>query len=134
MKKLFLVIILFLSGCKKGIIVDYNLEKLDTKFYVVNSNNSIECINIEYKVIDEEDIFFLYTIYQNYLPLGYFSPAHANINLIDCYTEGKYTYYEVDFYIDIVKDLDLFKECLSKTNKIYGFGNAVFLKNGNEVA
>lgn len=135
MKKFLLLGILLLSGCGNNILVKYETEILNNQVYAVNlSTGEVLCISIDYDIQEEKDIFLLYTNYQNNLPLDYYSPAHANIGLIDCYTKGEYTYYEVDMFINLVDDLKLFKECLSKTNHIYGYGDAVFLKNGKEVS
>lgn len=131
MKKMLLLMILFMSGCNS---VDYEVVKIDNQAYVINIlDYNICCVNIEYEIKDEEDVFLLYTIYQNYLPIGYISPACSNISLIDCYSNDYYTFYEVDLYIDFVSDISLFKECITKTNRLYGFKDPIFLKNGYEV-
>ena len=133
LKKLYILFVLLLVGCNNK-VVNYELVKTGSTVYAVEINSNDICsVNIDYIIIDEKDVFLLYTKYQNYLPLGYSSPACSNIGLIKCYSDKTYTYYEVDLYINYVDNIACFKECISKTNKLYGFNDAVFLINGVEV-
>ena len=128
MKKLYFFIILFLCGCSNRVI-NYEIIDNNNLVYALSiENNDLCLVNVDYKITNEKDVFLLYTIYQNYLPVGYTSPAISNISLLDCYSDDYYTYYVVDIYLDLVTDLDRFIDCISKTNRLYGFNDNIILK------
>lgn len=136
MKRLFcLIIVLFLFGCSNDVSVFYELKEDNYYAYAVNiKTNEIKKVNIEFEINDYEDIFLLYTRYQNYFPIGYSVFSHCNISLIDTYIKDKDIYYIVDNYILLVENIELFQELLTKTNAIYGYGKAHFINNGNILA
>ena len=131
LKKIFIFFLFLLTGCNQAISVEYEMGTINYVYAVNSSNNMLEKVIVEYEISSEEDIFLLYTNYSNRLPLGYYSLAHSNINLINCYSDDFHTYYEVDNFINLVLDLDGFRSCLTKTNQLYGYKEAIILKNGN---
>ena len=69
---------------------------------------------IEYEINDHIDVFNLYTRFQNNLPLDYVSCASANIELKSSYVKNNIVYYNVDDYIFMSKNYDIFLSLLKK--------------------
>lgn len=136
MKKNLLFLLLFLlTSCSKSIDkIEYELEQ-ETDVYAYNlETKQIEEVTIFYDVKSAIDVFELYTIYQNNLPLGYSSMASANVSLLEIKIEDNIVYYEVDNYVSLVEDLLIFSEILSQTNNNLGYEDTKIIYNGNLIA
>lgn len=135
MKLIFIAfIVFFLSSCNHNLKVSYELdESLTQVFALCEEDKVVKSIKIDYDIKTEEDVFLLYTIFQNNLPLGYVSPAHANITLLQCKIENDNIYYYVDSFIFLSSDISLFLEILTKTNQLYGYGTAHVFYNEREI-
>lgn len=96
-------------------------------------NYKIEEIYIEYELNDYVDVFNLYTIHQNYLPLNYVSKGSGNVGLLDSKVENNIVYYEVDAYINTVENLDIFYELLTKTNMNLGYSSVEIIYNNEKI-
>lgn len=124
MKKIFLllaVISFFLTACKKQYEIHYETGDLISVFAIEEKTNRIEELWIEYEILDEVDLFNLYTIHQNYLPIGYSSPVNPNVSLIYSSVSNKVVNYYVDNFILFTEDLTSFQELLKKTGKAFGY-------------
>lgn len=129
MKSLVLMLVLFLSSCSNAVNVSYE-KSLEYKAYAFNEETSeIAEVYVEYVLEDAESIFYLYTIYQNYLPVGYYSAGNSNISLLETKVIGKEIYYYVDNYV-LLSDITKFHTLLTKTAQIYDYKNVyLFLNN-----
>ena len=124
--------LLTLSGCKQQIAVSYE-NSMTYKVYAVHEKKlQVEQVEIEYQITDIQSIFELYTIYQNHLPVGYFSPASPNIELLEYKQTNKDIYFTVNQFI-YVSNISLFKEVLQKTSQIYGYEQIHILHLLNEI-
>ncbi len=137
MKKLcFVFMILLLSSCSsrkpKKAEFEYASE---TKVYAYSlKDKKINDIYIDYKIEDYQDVFELYTIHQNYLPLSYSSMGSSNVELIHAEVIDNIVYYEVDSFISLVQDLDIFTLLLNKTNQELGYAGAKIIYKDNIIA
>lgn len=136
MRKIFLLfILLFLTGCSNSKINDKYMIGKEATIYAYNINNKeIEEVNIIYNIENVEDVFKLYTIYQNTLPLGYVSMSTCNVGLIDYKIEDNTCYYYVDKYISLVDDLEIFSSILKSTNRLLGYKETKIIYNDNIIA
>ena len=124
MKKFFLLLVFiscFLTSCKKQYEIHYEEASLISVFAIQEKSNRIEELWIEYVILDEVDLFNLYTIHQNYLPLGYSSPVGPNVSLISSSVSNKEVSYYVDNFILLTEDLVSFQQLLEKTGKPFGY-------------
>ena len=113
---LFSILLFFCASCKKNVDVVFSNEDGSIVYAIDETTNAVKEIEIEYTISDEKELFYLYTIYQNFFPLGYSSPANPNITLKDSYRRGKVVFYEVDNFI-LLCDISLFQEVLQKTGQ-----------------
>lgn len=130
MKKLIvLIILLFLVSCKPAQIddVEYEITTTSSVYGYNISTNTLETIELPYEVLDSIDVFELYTIYQNRLPLEYVSYGSSNVALLDLKIEDNIVYYTVDSFIYLCDDLELFLELLYAANKKLGYIETVVL-------
>ena len=111
-----------LSSCYTSSI-NYDTTRLKgSKAYAYNIEDEIiELVNVELIINNPKDVFDLYTLNFNYLPIGYSSMA---INVLD-------VYYNVNEYISLVYDFDIFYELIIKTNKLIGFNNTYIVFKNN---
>ncbi|MDE6583781.1 MAG: hypothetical protein K2K15_00100 [Anaeroplasmataceae bacterium] len=124
MKKFFLLLVFiscFLTSCKKQYEIHYEEGTLISVFAIQEKSNRIEELWIEYEILDEVDLFNLYTIHQNYLPIGYSSPVGPNVSLISSSVSNKKVSYYVDNFILLTEDLTAFQQLLQKTGKAFGY-------------
>ena len=136
MKKIsILLILLILTSCSKSIDkIEYELEE-ETSVYAYNlESKQLEEIQIVYDIKTVEDVFYLYTLYQNNLPIGYVSMASANVGLLDIKIEENTVYYVVDNYVCLVDDLEIFSCLLEKTNMALGYEKTKIIYNGSVIA
>lgn len=125
-------ILLFCCSCKKSIEVTFEQEE-GTLVYAINTSSlEIEDVLIEYRIETAEDLFLLYTCYQNRLPLGYTSPANPNISLISTLEKQKIVYYTVDNFI-LLSNVSNFHEVLKRTGKLLGYTEIHIIFNENEL-
>ncbi len=85
MKKIIILgmfLIILLTSCKKNIDITYKLEEYSS-IYVLNKYNNVEKIEIPYQITNITDVIKLYTSYQNYIPINYYSPAHPNLKILN---------------------------------------------------
>ena len=70
--------LLLITGCENN---SYYYEiKEEKKLYAYNlNNNNIELVYVDYEIEEPNDIFYLLTTYQNYLPIGYNSCCYKNV-------------------------------------------------------
>lgn len=135
MKRIIVIFLLFfLTSCTNQ-SSEYILEAEElTKAYGYSKiNYKIEEIYIEYELDDYIDVFNLYTIHQNYLPLNYVSKGSGNVGLLDSKVENNIVYYEVDAYINTVENLDIFYELLTKTNMNLGYSSVQIIYNNEKI-
>lgn len=136
MKKLvFLIfIILMLSACQnKNIEIEYEYDNASLVYAYNIENKSIEKVYIDYEINDYIDVFNIYTIYQNYLPNHYGSMASANVKLLNSYVEDEIVYYDVDSYIYLSKDIEIFLNLLRAMNKQLGYKDTILIHNYEQV-
>lgn len=124
-----------LCGCRqKSLSVEYELVLDQNVVYAYDlQDEKMVQIRCDYPIETYEDIFDLYTVYQNYLPIGYGSLAAPNLELLDSFSEQDHIYYEVNAFI-LLMDYEKFQDLLAATNKLYGYGVPHFFLNGTELA
>ena len=137
MKIFFILICIFsLTSCKKN-------PKTETEFYYAEmtkvygyniQTKQIEAFEMEYVIQDYIDVFSLYTIHQNYLPICYRSFGTANVGLIEAVVEDGVVGYHVDNYIYLTTDLDIFTSLLKKMNADLGYLDTKILLNDKQIA
>ncbi|MDE6414341.1 MAG: hypothetical protein K2K48_02915 [Anaeroplasmataceae bacterium] len=135
MKRLWIVlgfVLLVCCSCKKNIEVTFEQIEETKVFAVKESTYKIEEVVIDYKLEDERDLFVLYTNYQNYLPLGYSSPANPDITLLSSTVKNNIVYYTVDNFI-LLSDLNAFHEVLERTGKLLGYQEVHIILNENQL-
>lgn len=131
----YLLGLLVLTGCKnKEMKVEYQLIQPDTSVYAIDDvTEELVRVDIDFAIESKEDIFYLYTIYQNHLPVGVHSNGNGNIELIDCYEQDEEVYYVVNSFILLVDELPVFQSLITKTNALYHYGPAHFILNGRKL-
>lgn len=112
----FALILILCTSCKKDVEVTFAEEDALAIYAIEEQTSLLKKVEVEYKIENEKDLFYLYTSYQNYLPLGYTSPANPNISLLDCWLKNKIVYYTVDNFI-LLSDIQLFHDALLKTGE-----------------
>ncbi len=111
-----LVCVLFLCSCRRSIEVSFEKQE-GTLIYAVEQNtNEIKEVSIDYNLTNDLDLFYLYTINQNYLPMGFMSPANPNVTLLSSVVKSNIVYYTVDNFI-LLSDIPKLHEVLVKTGK-----------------
>ena len=133
--KILLLNILFfliLSSCYNSSI-NYDTTRLKgSKAYAYNIEDEIiELVNVELIINDPKDVFDLYTLNFNYLPIGYSSMAINGLELYSYKIINDDVYYNVNEYIRLVYDFDIFYELIIKTNKLIGFNNTYIVFKNN---
>ena len=125
-------ILFFLCSCRSAVTVSFEEKEETLIFALEDCTNNIKEISMEYTIDDEQDLFYLYTIYQNYLPIGFSSPASPNVSLLkSCVNQHTVSYY-VDNYIFLC-DIPLFFEVLTKTGKQFGYKEIQIFFNDNKL-
>ncbi len=123
-------------------LVSCNKREYDVKYEITNESKifayNIETQKIEeaytyFKIEEVEDVFLLYTKYQNYLPCGYSSMGSANVSLLKTEIKEEVVYYEVDNYISLLEDKDIFLSLLIQTNQDLGYKNTIIIYNGKSL-
>ncbi|MDE5546988.1 MAG: hypothetical protein K2I88_05940 [Anaeroplasmataceae bacterium] len=135
MKRLLLCLVFILlvcSSCKKNIEVSFEEMEEISVYAIQSSSQKLEEVIIEYKLENEEDLFVLYTRYQNTLPIGYVSPANPNITLLSSEVKNNIVYYTVDNYI-LLSDISTFHEVLIRTGKLLGYQEIHIILNENQL-
>lgn len=136
MKKLvfLILIILMLSACQnKDIEIQYEYDNASLVYAYNIENKSIEKVYIDYEINDYIDVFNIYTIYQNYLPNHCGSMASGNVKLLNSYVENEIVYYDVDSYIYLSKDIEIFLNLLRAMNKQLGYKDTILIHNYEQV-
>lgn len=114
------VFLFLMCSCRREVSVFFE-EKEEIFIYALeDSTNRLKEISVDYKIENEVDLFCLYTIYQNSIPMGFSSPASPNVSLIKSSVVNSEVNYFVDNYIFLC-DVPLFYEVLAKTGKQFGF-------------
>lgn len=132
MKKLyiFIIYILLLVGCDKNNEINIEIIENNSYVYAIDYNDKIiKKIPIKFEIKDYNDLFYLYTIYQNRLPLGYYVDVNSNVALIKSYVEDNNVYYVVDKYINLTKNVNMFLEVLTLSNKLLGYNKTFIVYN-----
>ena len=119
-------------SCKKNIEVSFEVGEEISVYAIKSSTNKLEEVIIEYTLEDEEDLFVLYTSFQNCLPIGYISPANPNITLLSSEVKNKVVYYTVDNYI-LLSDIEVFHEALTQTGKLLDYKEVHIILNENQL-
>ncbi len=131
MKKYTFLFLFLLTSCNKDITTQFIIEDMSSCYAISIENNSIELIDVDYEINDYIDVFILYTINQNHLPLGYYVESSSNVELIDSYLDGNDVYYVVDVYIYLTEDIESFENILSLTNKLIGYDETFIIYDNN---
>ena len=132
MKKLYILFVLFIFfiSCKNNNEIEIEINENIYYIYAIEYNDrTIKKVEIDYKINDYNDVFYLYTIYKNRLPQGYYINSNANVSLIKSYVLDNSVYYVVDKYIYLTKNIDLFVEILSLSNKLLGYDKTFIVYN-----
>lgn len=135
MKKMTLFLFLltiFLTSCERSISISYEAVEEWKVYAIEEESKKIQEVYVDYAIEDAVDLFELYTIYQNYLPMGYLSPLSPNISLLDIKIEDMNVTYIVDNYV-LISDIDCFKELIIPTAKLYGYSNVHIIFNENKL-
>ncbi|MCM1130904.1 MAG: hypothetical protein NC310_02180 [Roseburia sp.] len=135
MKRLFFcfcVILLICCSCKKNVEVSFEQIETTSVYAIKSATSNIEEVMIDYELIDETDLFMLYTSYQNTLPIGYSSPANPNITLLSSEVKSKVVYYTVDNFV-LLCNISLFHEVLLQTGKTMGYKEIHIILNENQL-
>lgn len=61
----------FLTSCERSISVSYEAVEEWKVYAIEEESKKIQEVYVDYAIEDAVDLFELYTIYQNYLPMGY---------------------------------------------------------------
>lgn len=136
MKRLIvLIILLFLTGCNHS-NNEYSIEENNlTKVYAFSTTNEkIEEVYVDYEIKSHEDVFNLYTIHQNYLPLNYTSEGSGNVKLISSKIEDNIVYYEVDVFIKKIENIDIFHKLLVQANADLGYSSVEIIYNNEKIS
>ncbi|MDE7161635.1 MAG: hypothetical protein K2N65_02625, partial [Anaeroplasmataceae bacterium] len=110
------MLLIFCVSCKKQVDVTFAEGEEILVYAIEEKTSKIKEIRVEYSIENEEDLFTMYTIYQNILPLGYSSPANPNVHLLEWKRTNKAVFYSVDNFI-LFSDLSAFQEVLLRTGK-----------------
>lgn len=133
MRKLFLFFFLFsLSSCSESQpkTAEYEVAEQNLVYAYSVEDEQIKDVYVDYAIQDYIDVFELYTIYQNYLPPAYTSMGTSNVALEKAEVIDNVVVYEVDSFIYLVQDLDVFASLLSKTNQLLGYqGSKIICKD-----
>lgn len=132
MKKLLFLSILFLLfvGCDKNEDINIIIDEKEVYLYAIDyDDEKIKKISVNYEIKDYNDIFNIYTIYQNRLPIGYYVNANSNVTLLKSYVNDNNVYYVVDKYIYLTEDINLFVNILSLSNKLLGYNKTFIICN-----
>ena len=132
MKKLLFLSILFLLfvGCDKNEDINIIIDEKEVYLYAIDyDDEKIKKISVNYEIKDYNDIFNIYTIYQNRLPIGYYVNANSNVTLLKSYVNDNNVYYVVDKYIYLTEDINLFVNILSLSNKLLGYDKTFIICN-----
>ncbi|MDE6661139.1 MAG: hypothetical protein K2J93_04910 [Anaeroplasmataceae bacterium] len=135
MKRLFFclcALMLVCCSCKKNVEVSFEVVEEISVYAIKSSTNQLEEVVIEYTLDNEEDLFVLYTSFQNTLPVGYTSPANPNITLLASEVRNNVVYYTVDNYI-LLSDITAFHEALTKTGKLLDYKEIHIILNENQL-
>lgn len=98
--------------------VDYISKEDCVAYAYCIQSGSIEEVLIDYEIKSPMDVFNLYTIYQNYLPIGYSSEISSNLSLIECSYNKNMVVYKVE---GLPNNYSIFYDLLLKQNKMLGY-------------
>lgn len=129
-KVVYILLLLFLLCSCKNKNIEYEHKKSQEVYAYNIVNNEIELVEIDYIINDYIDVFNLYTINQNNLPIGYCSLCYTNLELLSSSIDKNEIKYYVNIYIKLVDDLEIFKSLIIKTNLLLFEKNSIFISNG----
>ena len=132
MKKLYLLLlfIVILTGCEDKEEIDIEIIEDGYSIYAIDYNDKqIKKVIVDHEINDYIDIFELYTIYQNRIPMGYYVDVNSNVSLINSYIKDNNIYYVVDKYIYLTKDINMFNDLLTMSNKLFGYDKTFIVYN-----
>lgn len=121
--KRFLLIGIFLfclTSCKRQVDVTFQNAEVTQIYAIEDVTNELKVIELEYPIENERELFCIYTIYQNHLPLGYSSPASPNLELVTSSLLDGCVQYDVNNFI-FLSDLKQFHKALLLTGKQFGY-------------
>ena len=130
LKKILLIFVLFLSSCSKVEMVLENAKLYPC--YAVNVEGNYELIYVDYVILDEVDIFELFTIKQNNLPINFYSYGNGNITLERSVIINDCVYYYVDRFV-FLSDVEMFKKQLELNVKLYNYSDVFLILNNEEL-
>ena len=126
---IFLILSLSSCGKKKNTAVEYEFVE-GTKVYAYHlQSQKIEEVYVDFTIKTYTDVFQIYTIYQNYLPLNYESMGCSNVSLLSAKVEENMVYYEVDSFIYLTEDMDIFVSLLDYMNRDLGYDGSKIICN-----
>lgn len=138
MKKILAVVVLlfFLTSCRteKNRPVEFEISDRTKVYAYHREDKTIKDVYIAYSVRTVYDVFYLYTIYQNYLPESYTSMGTANVSLLQVKTEKNTVYYTVDAFIYLTEDLNIFSSLLQRMNQELGYSSTKIICNEKIIA
>lgn len=105
--------------------IDYVIKGDSSVYAYCIESKRIEEVYLNYEINNPLDIFELYTIYQNYLPIGYSSMISSNLNLIECSYNKNMVIYKVD---NLPNNYSIFYDLLLKQNKLLGYNDVKIIK------
>lgn len=123
--------VLFLCSCRKSIEVSFEKQKETLIYAIEQDTNEIKQVSIDYNLTNDLELFYLYTIYQNCLPIGFVSPANPNVTLLSSVVKNHIVYYTVDNFI-LLSDIPKLHEVLVKTGKTLNYREIHIILNDNE--
>lgn len=135
MKKILMAIslVLLMTSCTKKVEVNYVIASEITVYAVIENTKTIDEVSINYNIDSKEALFNLFTIHQNYFPIGYTTMASPNVSLLSSQIINNEIYYQVDDYI-YFSDIELFSTILDKTSRLHGYSGAHILLNNKEIS
>ena len=132
MKKIFkiMLLLLLLGSCDKKKEIDIEINNYESYVYCIDyKDKEIKKVGINYIISDYNDVFNIYTIYQNRLPIGYYVDVNSNVGLIKSYEYDNDIYYVVDNYVSLTKDINTFVLLLTYSNSLLGYSKSFIIYN-----
>lgn len=133
MKRICILLVLLLTSCSRSVKVSVEEGTMNKVYAVDNQSGQLIEVDVEYEIHNETDLFELYTIYQNQLPVGCHSLGTPNITLLEAYVEDDVIYYVVDRYIMQVPIED-FQRLLAKTASLYQYQDVHFILDQQQIS
>ncbi len=122
MKRLFFIgfFLFSLCSCKSSVDVSFKEAEVNKIYAIYDLTEELKEIELDYPIENEAELFHIYTIYQNHLPIGYSSPANPNVELVSSILkDGCISYYVNNFIL--LSDLETLHQALMLTGKQFGF-------------